>query len=132
MRKLFLLAAAAALILPATAQTTWSVTSPNGRIKVSLFLKPKALPEGGALFYRVEHGTDDNRAIVIADSPLGLVLDGLNPWNAAAAGGPGASWGHDYRALEFDRVKSQQPVEVSYELQHGKRRQCQNRANELT
>lgn len=120
MRTFFFIAAAAALIFPAAAQTNWSVTSPNGQIKISLYLEPKASPSGGALFYRVEHGPENSRTTVLADSPLGLALEGRD----------GAS-GQDFRQLQFDRVTSQDTIEESYEMVHGKRRICKNRAQQV-
>jgi hypothetical protein len=62
------------------APQTWSVTSPNGAVKISVQLADlggqKDFPAGARLYYRVEHGLEGNRATVIADAPLGLQLRG--------------------------------------------------------
>jgi alpha-glucosidase len=119
MKTVLLTLVAAALALPADAQS-WSVTSPNGQVKLSVQLTERAAtpldPEGRSLLYRVELGGEGSRGVVVNDSPLGLVFQG-QPFASAL------------------RLASAQPVkliEEAYEAPHGKRRQCHNRANELT
>jgi len=115
-----LLTAMAALSLSATSQN-WSVTSPNGQVRLSVQLADL----GGTadyprmqsrLYYRVEQGTEGSRAVVISDSPLGLQL-----------------YGKDFvDGLHFESAQPPKVVEETYEMPHGKRRQCRNRANHLT
>lgn len=119
MKSILLCAALAALLSTAPAQE-WPVSSPNGRVHVSVRLANlggKAdFPKGERLYYRVELGSADRRTVVIDDSPLGLrfreqeFVDGL----------------------QFDSAQPPRLVEESYELIHGKRRICQNRAQHLT
>ena len=115
-----LITAMAALSLSATAQN-WSVTSPNGQVRLSVQLADL----GGTadyprmqsrLYYRVEQGTEGNRTVVVNDSPLGLQLHG-----------------EDFvDGLHWESVQPPRLVEETYEMPHGKRRHCHNRAHHLT
>ncbi len=100
---------------------TWSVTSPDGQVRLSAQLADLGgradYPAGKTcLYYRVEHGLEGNRAVVIADSPLGVVLQGQDFLNG----------------LRLESAQPQKLIEENYEMPHGKRRQCHNRANHLT
>jgi len=114
-----LLAAAVLFSLGAQAQN-WSVTSPSGLVKVSVQLVERPatapFPAGPSLIYRVEHGTEGSRVVVIQDSPLGLALA-------------------SQQYVSGLRFKAAQPltlVQEAYEMPHGKRKQCHNRANQMT
>lgn len=110
----------AALPLSATPQN-WSVTSPNGQVKLSVQLADLS---GAAdyprmrshLYYRVEHGPESSRAVVVNDSPLGLQLHGKDFVDG----------------LHWESAERPKLIEETYEMPHGKRRQCRNRANHLT
>jgi len=134
MKAIVFIAAAAALVFPARAQTNWTVTSPNDQVKVTLTLRPNVNAQGGELFYRVEQVLDDKRSVVIEDSPLGLLLDGPNPSvvTRPEAYPAATGWGHDFRALQFQAATPEKLVEDSYVLAHGKRRECQSRAQQIT
>jgi hypothetical protein len=98
----------------------WSVVSPNGIVRISVQLADLAgtadYPLGKCLYYRVEHGPEGHREVVIHDSPLGLRLQG-----------------EDLVAkLRFESAQPPQMIDVDYELPHGKRHQCRNRANHQT
>lgn len=93
----------------------WEVTSPNGQVRISVRLAspPGFGDDGERLFYRIEHGPADGRAAVIADSPMGLLLDS-----------------HDFvNALRFDSFDGPRPIEERYTMPHGKRRECRNSGN---
>ena len=95
------------------------MTSPNGQVKISVRqaeVGAQANLAAGRLTYRVEHGAEGQRALVIQDSPLGLRLQGIDLVDGLRVGEPGAP--------KF--------IEEAYEMPHGKRRQCHNRANQLT
>lgn len=99
---------------------TWSVNSPNGQVKLSVQLADLSgkadFPRGAALYYRVEQGPEGGRTVVINDSPLGLRLQG-----------------QDFvTSLRLETESAPKLIEESYEMPHGKRRQCRNRANHLT
>ncbi|MBI5385241.1 MAG: glycoside hydrolase family 97 catalytic domain-containing protein [Verrucomicrobia bacterium] len=117
--KLALIAAALAMAPIAGAQT-WSLTSPNGQVKLSVQLADLSgkadFPKGPGLYYRVEHGAESSRATVVNDSPLGLRLQGRD-----FVGG-----------LHFESAQPQRLIDESYEMPRGKRRQCRNRAHHLT
>jgi alpha-glucosidase len=106
----------------ATSAQNWSVTSPNGLVRVNVELADRGgqadFPSGVRLYYRVEHGAEGQRAVVIGDSPLGLRLRDSDFLNG----------------LRFDAATSPapRPIEEAYEQAHGKRRLCRNRANHLT
>ena len=116
------LACASLLAIAARAEApSWSVTSPNGQVKISIQLAdlggtndyPKLQ---SCLYYRVEQGLVGARAVVIPDSPLGLQLDGEDL----------------FYGLRFDAAREPRLIEEAYENIHGKRRQCHNRAQQLT
>lgn len=100
---------------------SWAVTSPNGDIRISVQLAdlggtadyPQNCPR---LYYRVEHGLEGSRVAVVGDSPLGLqiansdLLDGI----------------------QFQSASEPRSIEESYEMVRGKRRECHNRANQVT
>ena len=68
------------------------------------------------LFYRVESGAEGVRAVVLDRSLLGLRLHG-----------------QDFvEGLQFASAQPQKLVEEAYTLLHGKRRECHNRANQLS
>jgi alpha-glucosidase len=121
-RRWALVVGTAALSLALQGQSaSWSVTSPNGLVTFSVQLADlggKAdFPKGETcLYYRVEQGGGEDRAVVIEDSPLGLELEGQD-------------FLHD---LQFERATEPRPIEEAYEMPHGKRRQCRNRGRQLT
>lgn len=119
MRTIFFLALTAGLALPAAAQN-WSVTSPNGKVKITVQLADLGgtadYPQGNRLYYRVEQGTEGNRAIVVGDSPLGLQLQGRDLFSA----------------LQFESAQPPRLINEQYQMPHGKRLACQNRAQHLT
>ena len=100
---------------------SWSITSPNGQVKITVQLAdlggtndyPKLQ---SCLYYRVEQGPSAARSVVIPDSPLGLQLQGQDL----------------FYGLRFDAAKEPKLIEEAYETIHGKRRQCHNRAQQLT
>jgi hypothetical protein len=99
---------------------SYSVTSPNGRVAVTVQLADlggKAdFPSGQALYYRVECGPEGNRTPVVLDSPLGLQLTGLDL----------------VASLKTGSATPAKLIEESYTTLHGKRRECGNRAQEVT
>ena len=119
MKTILLITAMAALALSAAAQS-WSVTSPNGLVKLTVQLANRearaGYPDGPALYYRVEQGAEGNREIVINDSPLGLALQRQQ----------------FVTALRFDSAQPVRFIEEAYATTHGKRRQCLNSAKHLT
>ena len=108
-------------LLSATAAENWSVTSPNGQVRMFVQLADLGghadYPKGETrLYYQVEHGTDSDRTVVIGNSPLGLVLKD-----------------QDFlRGLHFVDRRGPSRIEDSYDMAHGKRRHCHNQANQLT
>jgi hypothetical protein len=114
------LTAMAALSSSATAPN-WSVTSPNGQVRLSVQLADLGgtadYPRTKArLYYRVEHGPAGGRTVVIHDSPLGLQLHGKDFVDG----------------LEFASAQPPQLIEETHQMPHGKRRQCHNRATQFT
>jgi hypothetical protein len=120
MNTVFCLLAATTLACVAVGAQEWSVTSPNGQIKLSVQLALREAappyPVGHGLSYRVEQGAVGSRVAVVGDSPLGLALRGQQ----------------FVTGLRFDTAQPVRPLEEAYEMPHGKRRQCRNRANQLT
>lgn len=124
LRPVLVLALTPTLLLTGVATSSgesWSVTSPNGLVRFSVQLADLGgtadYPKGEAcLYYRVEFGPEGSRAVVVQDSPLGLTLQG----------------GDFSRGLRFDSAQPSKHIEESYEVPHGKRRQCHNRAQHLT
>ncbi len=74
------------------------------------------LASKGTLTYRVEHGAEGHRAVVITDSPLGFRLQ---PENFA-------------RNLKLKSASELRIIEEAYTMPHGKRRECRNQAQHLT
>jgi hypothetical protein len=105
--------------LPLAAQT-WSVTSPNGLVEMAVTLADAGdrtgEPKGPRLSYRVGLGPAGRRAQMLRDSPLGLRLRGADFLSG----------------LRFDSAQPPKRLEEAYEMPHGKRRQCRNRAQHLT
>ncbi|HOJ55711.1 MAG: glycoside hydrolase family 97 catalytic domain-containing protein [Phycisphaerae bacterium] len=95
-----------------SALAAWDVTSPNGQVRLSVRLtRPPGFGEGGErLSYQVEHGPADARRVIIADSPMGLLLEHQDFVNA----------------LRFDSVEGPRRIEERYSMPHGKRRECRN------
>lgn len=96
------------------------MTSPNGLVKLSVQLADLGgtadYPKNPCLYYRVEQGAEGSRASLIQDSPLGLQLQG-----------------QDFvRGLRFVSAQAPKTVEEDYEMPHGKRLHCRNRAQHLT
>ena len=94
--------------------------SPNGEVKLTVMLapadEPRSTPSADRLSYRLEHGAEGARAVVLDRSLLGLRLRG-----------------HDFvQGVLFVAAQPQKLVEESYTLLHGKRRECHNRANQLS
>ena len=113
--------AMATLSFSATAQN-WSVTSPNGQVRLSVQLADL----GGTadyprmqsrLYYRVEHGAEGE--------PGG-------GGQRLAAGPATATERISWTACASSRHSRRSSIEETYEMPHGKRRQCHNRANHLT
>jgi alpha-glucosidase len=97
----------------------WSVTSPNGEVKLTVMLAPKdgrgETSAAKRLCYRLEHGPEGARSVVVDRSSLGLRLQG-----------------HDFaEGLQFVSAEPQKLIEEAYSLLHGKRRECHNRAYQL-
>lgn len=119
-RRIAVLAIALSFVDVAKAAPTWSVTSPNGVVRISVQLADlsgqKDYPAGARLYYRVEHGLEANRAAVIEDSPLGLKLQN-----------------QDFTTgLILTNASEPRLIDERYTMLHGKRRDCDNRANEIT
>jgi hypothetical protein len=96
------------------------VISPNGEVKLTVMLAPAEGPGSTSaarkLFYRLEHGAEGARAVVLDRSLLGLRLHG-----------------QDFvHGLQFVSAQPQKLIEEAYTLLHGKRQQCHNRANQLS
>jgi hypothetical protein len=99
----------------------WSVTSPNGQVRITLQLADLGgradYPDGVArLYYRVEHGPANARAVVLRDSPLGMLWSDQNFLDG----------------LRFERRTGPARRTVDYRQPHGKRRHCRNEANAVT
>lgn len=107
-------------VLSFEATPTWSVTSPNGAVVISVQLADlgtqPGFPAGPRLYYRVQHGTAAARATVLRDAPLGLQIRGQD----LAQG------------LEFVAASSARLIEESYTLRTGKRLACTHRAQQVT
>ncbi len=89
----------------------WSVSSPQGDVKLGLRLEAHAQATH-SLLWRLEHQS----GAVINESPLGLRLSG-----------------QDFaRGLQFESAQPQVHVTENYTAIHGKRRACHNEANQLT
>ena len=89
---------------------SWSVVSPDSRLKMTVTSSVKE----GPLSYRVEQGAEGSRVEVIRESPLGLRLQK-----------------QDFaEALQFVQALPPRVVEESYTMPHGKKLICHNRANE--
>src|SRR6185369_4288700 len=108
MKTFAILAAAAMLLLTARAQN-WSVTSPNGAVKISIQLADLGgradYPKGNRLYYKVEQGAEGNRVVALQDSPLGLQVAGKDLLND----------------LAFAAAQPVKTIDESYDLIHGKR-----------
>jgi alpha-glucosidase len=110
--------AVSALLLAWTAGAQeWSVTSPDGEVKLTLHLAPatNGAPKPGRLTYTIEQGANSSRAIILREAPLGLRLKGMD----LATG------------LELDKAQSAQAIEQSYTLPYGKRLACHAQANQI-
>ena len=113
-------AAALALLLSAgslRAAESWSMTSPNGLVRLTVQLadlggKADYLKGKTCLYYNVEQGPENQRVVVVEDSPMGLKLQA-------------ADLTQDLRFMEATPA---QRVEETYALLHGKRSQCRNQA----
>src|SRR5436190_3065323 len=76
-------------------EQSWSITSPNGLIKMSL-----ALSGSGQVSYQVDYGPEGGRNLMIRPSPMGLILKG-----------------HDFsRSLKLDGAEAVRNVAEHYEL----------------
>jgi len=98
------------------AANTWSVNSPSGEIRVTVWLGRGGIQAAKGLYYRVESGLSSPRPVVIQDSPLGVKLQGVDLVNG----------------LRFDSAQPPTVVEDNYTMPHGKRRACGNRGNQMT
>ena len=105
--------------LPLARSEEWTVTSPNGEVKLTVTLAPASEPGNTAaakgLYYRLEHGPLGTRSVVVDRSSLGLRLQGQD-------------FAH---GLQFVSAEPQKLIEEAYTLLHGKRRECHNRAYQL-
>ncbi|HTL55826.1 MAG TPA: glycoside hydrolase family 97 catalytic domain-containing protein [Candidatus Limnocylindrales bacterium] len=111
LKPLIVLIALGHLHLARCAERSWSVSSPNGLVKMSLILN-----NSGQVNYEVEYGREGARTRMIHTSPMGVILKG-----------------HDLsRSLRFDRVEPVRQIDEQYELVHGKRRVCHNQAQAIT
>lgn len=119
MRKIVFMMAMACVTANVSAEN-WTVVSPGGQVSISIKLSDLAgtadFPKGARLYYRVEHGAAGSRSVIVNDSPLGLQLQGQDFLNG----------------LVFDSATQPKLIEESYEMLHGKRRQCHNRAQQVT
>lgn len=105
---------------PATAEN-WTLLSPNGLVKISIQTSAPGAetnPPAGKpnLTYRVEYGAEGSRKLLIAESPLGLQLQGQDLVNN----------------LRFASAQPQKLIKENYELIHGKRRICENQGTHQT
>ncbi len=120
-RLLFILSAGLLFTHSLAAAEDWSVTSPNGDVRLAVRLADLGgsadyLKSRARLYYRVEQGPAASRATVIGDSPLGLEIAGLDLLDG----------------LQFTSSSQPQPIDDTYTMVRGKRRQCHNRANQVT
>ena len=111
----------AGLTVTGFAADQWSVTSPNGQIRLTLKLADLGgqadYPDGATrLYYRIEHGPAEARAMVLQDSPLGMLWDDLDFLDD----------------LQFVRWTEPSRVTVDYRQPHGKRHHCHNEATAAT
>lgn len=100
---------------------SWAVTSPSGDVRISVQLADLGgtadYPKNRSrLYYRVEQGPEGRRATVVGDSPLGLQITGSDLLDG----------------LQFQSASEPRLIEESYEMVRGKRRQCHNRAHQVT
>lgn len=95
----------------AGAPQSWSVTSPNGQVCVTVELNG-APRSRTALTYRVDH----NGVVVLKRSPLGLRLESVDL----------------VRKLRFVSAQPERVIAEKYVLLHGKRRECANEAREVS
>lgn len=99
----------------------WSLVSPNDRLRIVVsqrdgFNPPPDSEPPTQLYYRIEAGKEGERSIVLTNSALGMALDG-----------------DDLRTgLTFVEASGPFPVDVSYEMPHGKRSACRNHGRGLT
>lgn len=100
---------------------SWEVDSPNGSVHMSVQLAKPSGTNGypktkTRLYYRVEHGTGNDRSVVIGDSPLGLMLENQDFVNG----------------LNFVSATVPSRLDEKYAMPHGKRHDCTNSANIMT
>lgn len=111
------MAGGCAVATPRVGAGSWSVESPNGLVRLSVQLGMPAAAgyprDQARLYYRIEHGPANGRAVVIGDSPMGLRLSG-----------------HDFvDGLVFVSADAPRGIEERYTMPHGKRRECRNQGN---
>ncbi len=92
------------------APQSWSVLSPNGQVNLRI------QSQAHALTFQVEHGPEGARALVLGNSPMGLMLEGQD-------------FVHGLRLVS---AEPQKLIQESYTMLHGKRRSCLNQGNQLT
>ncbi len=118
---------ALALILPSlccvkpalAAEQRWALASPDGNVVATLALTaPQQVAEYPAdkvrLYYRIEHGAEENRTEILPWSPLGITRD-----DQAFVDG-----------LEFQGQSEVAAIDEAYTLPHGKRRVCRSLARQ--
>jgi alpha-glucosidase len=105
---------------PLLAAAPWEVTSPNGTVALSVSLaKPfdrQQYPGKPRLYFQVRHGAPGAQAVVVSDSPLGLLLKEEDLLDE----------------LRLDSEGEPTRVEEAYTMLRGKRRQCSNAASART
>ena len=89
---------------------SWTVTAPDNVVQMTLNLS-----QSGRLAYHIDYGPEGAKVRMLNPSPLGLRLRG-----------------HDFSSdLSLEQAGTPQNVSETYELIHGKRRQCRNEGQGL-
>ena len=101
------------------AEESWSLGSPDGKLVVTVrqadLSEGSAYPSGKRLYYKIEHGAEDDRAEVLGLSPLGIVRSDQ-------------AFQEGLELVSAGRIKT---IDENYEMPHGKRRVCRNHAREM-
>ncbi len=112
LRNFSVLAVSVLLLISCTEQNSWQLSSPDGKLIVSI---DNVEPEN-QLYYQVSSRTETGEIVVISSSPLGIERE-------------------DQQFIEGLSFISASPVEVvdeKYSLLHGKRKECHDFSNQLT
>ncbi len=112
LRNFSVLAVSVLLLISCAEQNSWQLSSPDGKLIVSI---DNVEPEN-QLYYQVSSRTETGEIVVISSSPLGIERE-------------------DQQFIEGLSFISASPVEVvdeKYSLLHGKRKECHDFSNQLT